>query len=639
MAFLASKQQPDGSFESFSSPSRKPFEPKFTYLTTFAPALILTAISSLNEPEAKLVRKRLASWLAAQRSPAWSFNYWSASAPERETMPYPDDLDDTFCALIALRLHNPSLIDETCLANVVKLLIATESQVGGPYKTWLVPDKAPKVWQDVDLAVNSNIACFLRMVAEPLPNLTGMIEEVIASRNLKSPYYPSEYPLAYYMARAYDGSHAHQLAAYILKRRRGSWWGSPMRTALAVSSLNGLGQSKLCQTATAQRLVDEQLPDGSWPAEAFCLDPSIQQKKHYSGSAALTTALVLEALGLWNARQAPVTSAKNHTAIQDKTTENLRSLIASAALKEIDGLRPALKRHGKRIIDDVQSHDKHHEITLLPHLFNNSLKHPLSPTSPDVFMHLGLANLYGWAAYTVYDDFLDGEGEPKLLSAANTALRYSVKHFDMAVPGNAAFQRLAERIFNTIDGANAWDQDNCMVKITGETITIGELPDYSRTLNLADRSLGHALAPLGILAASGITPADPRAAAIKRAISHYLVARQLNDDMHDWEQDLRAGIITYVVAAILRELELAPGNYEFADLVPKMKRQFWHRTLISVCKKVTSHTALARRAARSSGLLNQQNIITSLTYKIDDSVENTLKEQSKAEQFLAAYRG
>src|SRR5688572_93524 len=124
--FLQETQLADGSFESFSSPGTQPFTAKLRYHTTFTPALILGAISSVDDAIAQRVKVKLAAWLVSQKSPYWSFNYWAIGAPERERLPYPDDLDDTFCSLIALRQYDASLVDEACLAHVVKLLIATE---------------------------------------------------------------------------------------------------------------------------------------------------------------------------------------------------------------------------------------------------------------------------------------------------------------------------------------------------------------------------------------------------------------------------------------------------------------------------------------------------------------------------------
>ena len=107
--------------------------------------------------------------------------------------------------------------------------------------------------------------------------------------------------------------------------------------------------------------------------------------------------------------------------------------------------------------------------------------------------------------------------------------------------------------------------------------------------------------------------------------------------MHDWEKDLHAGLSTYVVTAILRDMGLPPGKYSFAKLLPKMQRQFWHHTLNHLCEVMVNHSKQARRCARSSGLLKDKNVISTVLDKIDASLEMTLNEQKKAEDFLTAY--
>jgi len=637
VAYIRSQQLSNGGFSSFSGPAILPFQPSLVYSTTFTPALILAALSSVDSVPAVSVRKSLAAWLLDQRSPAWSFNYWAADAPERKHLPYPDDLDDTFCTLIALHQHDPSLIDESCLANVVKLLIATESQVGGPYRTWLAGKDAPTAWTDVDLAVNTNVAGFLRLVADPLPNLTKMIEEAISAEAFKSPYYPSPYPIVYYMSRAYAGPHTQALVQWLELRLRDGWWGNPLHTALAISSLVRLGHAELCKAAV-QRLAVSQQADGAWPAIGFCIDPSIKNKAHYSGSAALTTAFAVEALTAYDkAAQKPLAASESRDKT-DQTAALLLRQVTAAVLAETAELNSVFKAETQAALKRTIDQDSSHEITLLPYYFNESLINPLPISDSDLMVALGAANTCGWTAYTIYDDFLDNEGIPKLLSVANTTLRHSLRFFDRALPANPEFQRLTTRTFDTIDGANTWELLHCRMPVTPRTIVIGELPTYETTRALADRSLGHTLAPLGVLAASGISPDDARAKAVALALCHYIAARQLSDDLHDWEQDLRSGIITYVVARILQESGTPPGTYTFTKLIPKLQRHFWHHTLPAICPVITRHTTLARRATRSSGLFVEDNVVTQLVKKIDLTIQQTLAEHSKAEAFLTAYK-
>lgn len=122
LEFLAAEQQADGSFISYSSPSAQPFEQKLSHLTVFTPAIALAALSSVTDAAARKIRDKLSHWLLDQKGANGAFNYWAQAVPERSHTPYPDDLDDTFAALIALQLHDESQVTGGMLAQAIKLL-------------------------------------------------------------------------------------------------------------------------------------------------------------------------------------------------------------------------------------------------------------------------------------------------------------------------------------------------------------------------------------------------------------------------------------------------------------------------------------------------------------------------------------
>src|SRR5579872_5603389 len=116
--FIASKQNPDGSFESFSSIHPDNLSTGKRRLTTFQTSLILGALSDIAQTnqEANAICKRAAHFLLQEKSENWSWNYWSQKSMEAKTMPYPDDLDDTFLALSALHRFDKKLVGPKGLA-------------------------------------------------------------------------------------------------------------------------------------------------------------------------------------------------------------------------------------------------------------------------------------------------------------------------------------------------------------------------------------------------------------------------------------------------------------------------------------------------------------------------------------------
>jgi hypothetical protein len=630
LGFLARTQRDDGGFISYSSASMRPFRRIGSWQTVFVPALMLACLAGLDDREAMPVREKLAGFLLKQRNTGWSFNYWAKDAADRKTQPYPDDLDDTFCALAGLYLHDPSIVDEAVMARAVKLLLATEESVGGPYRTWLVPADSRPAWLDVDPAVNANIAYFLSLIGSRLPNLDKLMGKAIVSGGFSSPYYPSAYAFIYYFARAYEGPHKGRLLDQARRFHRKA--ATDLERALCISARMRLGETKDLRGAVSG-LLSGQRRDGAWPAAAFYADPVKKGKLYYSGAPALTTAFALEALNLWRG-----TAVRSETAGGNVNDVVMKRDVLALAARQCRDLPEELRRTVLELLGKLAGGGNGPEIIGLATRFNGSLIAGLDPAPAGLLDVLGLANLYGWLAYTVYDDFLDEEGRPELLPAANTAMRKSLGGFSQALPGHQAWRQMVRRAFDDIDGANAWEQAGCRFGRRSGGLVVGRLPDYADMSKLAERSLGHALPPMAVLAAKGLDLSGASCVHVMTALRHYLIARQLNDDAHDWPDDLHSGHITAVVALILSELKVKPGTYDAAKLAAEARHQFWHHTLANVCRLAKRHIRMSRQGFSASRLMRPGNDMTVLLDGLEASVDEALAMRGRAETFLKHYK-
>jgi hypothetical protein len=385
-----------------------------------------------------------------------------------------------------------------------------------------------------------------------------------------------------------------------------------------------------------QRLLAAQNPDGSWPPAAFCLDPKRDGVSYYHGSESLTTAFVLEALQSYR-QQTTNTYGPSVSGLR-KSEKTFSTQVQAIVRHDCRQLKPELRSNMLEFLERVLQSDNGPDIANLPLCFNQSLTQPLAPAFRPFLNRLGVANLYGWAAYTIYDDFLDEEGAPALLPVALTALRYSLAAFEQALPTDMDFRRLVRQTFDIIDGANAWEISHCRFQRSGQYIAVGSLPDYGEVTDLANRSLGHSLTPLAVLKASGFSLKTKLSRGVHQAMIHYLTARQLNDDAHDWQTDLQNGQITYVVAHLLAEEGIKPGRYALDALLRRLQRRFWHQTLPNICRVMQQQTALARHNLQDLPGLQPQNVITELLDGIDTSLTETLAAQNRAEVFLKQYK-
>lgn len=629
VSFLADTQMKDGGFESFSSPSQKKFAGEKMYRSTFPVALILSCLNELkNIPEAEKVKSAAARFLLEQRSEHWSFNYWARDAKETTTMPYPDDLDDTFCALSALYNYDPTKIDASVLAKIVPLLTFLEEKEGGPYRTWLTPRDAEKAWMDVDVAVNGNIAYFLSLQEIDLPGITALMEETIDAQNYSSPYYSSVHQIIYFISRFYRGTKKEKLRTFLLKKQeKNGAFGNPLSTALSISALLRLETDPKTLTKSVEYLKRCQ-KNGTWEACAFCLDPAILGKKYYAGSSALTTAFCIETLALYE----KAVARKTATEMADKKIKKIHGKIIQRAKKKFSTFDTDLQKQALTRLEKTLVGDKDGSIVLLPYFFSHSLEVSPQKITEDTVVVLGLANLYGWIAYTIYDDFLDDEGDPKLLSLANACLRELTAIFIRIGEKNADFSKIFTGIMDKLDSANAWEIANCRIKNTRI------IPDYGNFARLAERSLGHALGPLAILCSLGYKSGSSEIKHAKKFFEAYLIARQLNDDAHDWEEDARLGHINSVSAQIMRDMNknALPENFTEEDLL-EMRKIFWNEIIDDVAARILAFGKSARRSLQKIESIQNTALFEKLLLPIENSAKEALKEKERTLAFLKAY--
>lgn len=631
LTYITTAQQPTGNWNSLSSRTTDPFVVEKTYETTFNTSLILHSLA--RTPYRQQIHNCLVrgtGYLLAQRSPGWSWNYWDRTSETYRSLPYPDDLDDTSLALSTIYLNQPDALDGDCLGKVTRLLIATEQTAGGPYRTWLAPKEADTTWQDIDLAVNANIGYFLRLQGIRLPQLTAYLEQAIENEDWHSRYYPNPYPVLYYLSRGYQGRQHKKLAHTLLEgQHEDGSWGTPLNTALAVLTLSELNAPIPHSSAALEYLLRSQV-DNHWKAEAFCLDPAQGKQLYYAGSPVLTTAFCVEALAsLKNNLRADVPQ-KGSRKILEKS-----AVIHVATTFEAQG--PDIAAESQSILNRLLQGSTGHQILELPDLFRQSLKPKYQSKDPELIENLQRLSLYGWIAYTIYDDFFDNQGSPALLSVANISLRHLTDIFRTILPQSLGFNEYAEEVLNTMEQATTWEIRNCRFSYQSK-LRLSQLPqpnfeDYQR---LADRSAGHALNGLAQLFAAGIQPDSPSFKQMENFFRHFLIARQLCDDAHDWQTDLRKGQLNPVANILIASYPSRKRHTQLEKAWPNLEQLFWQETIETVCQEINRQCSLARKYLHQCKLIEKTDILENLIEEQELVVQTTLHRRQETLNFLRA---
>lgn len=561
-------------------------------------------------PDFEIIRKRAADFLCGEKSEQWSFNYWARSSEERKTMPYPDDLDDTFVALAAIYSYDPNRITGEALAKIAKLMLSTETAPGGPYKTWLTTNSAGSECQYIDIAVNSNIGYFLSLLNISLSNLKKFVSGRIQEKDIHSCYYSTGIQPAYFISRFYSGEESARLAEIILKERgKDQIWANPLESAMAISALLNLGFRNQISEKTLKIFIGS-IEQNGWGPCAFCVDPSRDGKRYYAGSIALTAAFCAEMLARWMALSKKIKREEVDACNPESALQKVKEM----ACDEVERLPRALKQAALQEI--TKRYDP--EVVMVPYLIQKALNERAKNISKSTLDALALANLYGWIAYGVYDDILDREGAPPLILVANVFLReLTLIYADLEkeIPGIMLWFRC---LMNGVDGAN---------------------PQEADIEHLADRSLAHALPAIAILLKIGFKTDAPEVVSILSFFRNYLIARQLNDDAHDWCDDLARGRITPVCARFISAWGKVNGDFVFnsRDFL-EYRKFFWRQIIEGIVNDIQKFLTYARHDLISISILETAAPLEALLTRLESIANKTIREREQAMAFLNAYR-
>lgn len=621
LSFLENTQQPNGSFLSLSSPDKNFLTNSVELHSVFSTALILQCLSVIpkKQKEATFVKRKAIQFLLSQCSSGGTWNYWDRTAKQAQSHPYPDDLDDTFCALAALFLIDKSLITPQTLARSTTLLTSLEQKVGGPYKTWVLPNNASAVWRDIDLVVNANIAYFLSLFEIQLPRLQRLFSKAIKTKSFTTPYYPESLPVLFFLSRVVS---SEKEIAEMIKHIDSLDEKDALSIALKICSYCELQTPLFEKKQLVAQLLNTQHPDGSFPAATFYTGVGkTATDKAFAGSAALTTAFSIQALFYFLTEEN--VAKRNESKKSFQKDDVLYETICKRLEERFDRIEQPLRQHARQFLKHILTADVDRQVTLLPVCVARNLRIKRSVDS-EVLLKLGEASVYGWIAYTIYDDFLDEEGKLVLLPLANVCLRELSQIFSTVLPSDTGFRTYFNRVMDSLENANAWEILNC--RFSG-SLSAASIPAFGDYHQLANKSLGHMLASVAVFVSAGFSITSEEVVHLTSFFKHFLIVRQLDDDAHDWEEDLANGHINAAGALVLQ------GSREKTQL----KEYFWKETISEVCSLMFSHIAKARASLMQLEKVFDISLFERMLLKHERSAIHAQEEKQKALTFIEDY--
>lgn len=284
------------------------------------------------------------------------------------------------------------------------------------------------------------------------------------------------------------------------------------------------------------------------------------------------------------------------------------------------------------ILNKVKAIDTDGEISNLSVEFYESLKqrhNNLFKLSKSKKSEYSLANIYTWITYSIIDSLLDTEYKARLLPIVAMLQRKIVHHYLRA---GVKFE-LIESLFNEVDGANITEirlRKNIEVDIDKDTLVIHSM-DNNRTKRLTyQKSIAHCIGPIAI--ASAVSPSNSYK--IKNALKLYCEARQLNDDLHDWEDDLANGEVTYVICELFKASSIGVGRHRYSDIIEQLKEAYWSETLTKLCKLIEADIAKSKKILENNILKKNSQFVSMFLTPISDSAKTANEGHLYDKEFL-----
>jgi hypothetical protein len=257
---------------------------------------------------------------------------------------------------------------------------------------------------------------------------------------------------------------------------------------------------------------------------------------------------------------------------------------------------------------------------------------------------LGFANILFWTAFIVYDDFWDSDeaADPKILPAANLFARHYIDFFSHLLPQSVEFRTFFHETMDLLDGANSWETAQCRALVENGHFAIPEkLPEYGDFSIKFHPAAGHILGPVSMLIELGYSVKSTEVRNLVSYFRHYLVAMQLNDDMHDWKEDIARGHISTAVWVLLQNWQAKYPSRREINLVkdmPALEELFWFKTLRPLSDAALQHVDRSRKALKALSILENPAPLERYITRNEQTAREALAEFERSKSFLLEFR-
>lgn len=320
----------------------------------------------------------------------------------------------------------------------------------------------------------------------------------------------------------------------------------------------------------------------------------------------------------------------------------IRKLIFLAN-KKFNKLEPAFKKIALAQIKLTIKKNKDRQMSLMAYYFKLALGEKGKIINDQELLNICLANIFYWTAFIIYDDFWDEDEKayPQILPAANLYARNYIDFYANFLIDKPEFRDFFHNLMDKLDAANTWEILHCRAKIEDSCFIIPTaLPDYKDYEVKFYPAAGQILGPIAILVKLGFNLASSEINNLTQYFKNYLIAMQLNDDAHDWQEDLRRGHISTVTLELIKDWqEQHPGSKKInlKNDISELQEIFWFKTIKRISQLALEFSNKSESHLKQLDFLENKEFLFKFI-KISRQVAlAALEEQQKSCDFLKEF--
>lgn len=328
--------------------------------------------------------------------------------------------------------------------------------------------------------------------------------------------------------------------------------------------------------------------------------------------------------------------------VYDENEQRIMGMIREKFNRRFATFSPELRQRASTAIEKTIRSNRDKQMSLMAYYTKIALGKNGSNIPDELVADIGLANVFFWTAFIIYDDFWDQDeaADPRLLPIANIFARHYIDFF-VGLSEDQEFRSFFHDLMDKLDGSNAWEVENCRARVEKNIFYIpSKLPDFGDYEIKYRPASGHILSTVAILTkfGEGLKTADW--GNIVSYFKHYLIAMQLNDDAHDWEEDMQRGHLSTIVTLLLTDLRKNGWEKQTIDLntdLPEIRKTFWFVTMPQYVKIVLSQTEASRKALHSISIVEQPELLERIITATENVARQAETESADSEALLKQY--